>query len=121
MRSFRVHVTDDDLAQSWRRIRAELRTAVSDATWQLYLEALEARRLDGGTLVLSAPDESRAWITDRFSRLLQAAAGRGLGAATAGELGAPDAAPAPPPPRGTREAADAPLHPPLPFGPVGIG
>ena len=34
-RSFRVHVTDDDLAQSWRRIRAELRTAVSDATWQL--------------------------------------------------------------------------------------
>ena len=42
-------MTDDDLAQSWRRIRAELRTAVSDATWQLYLEALDARRLDGGT------------------------------------------------------------------------
>ena len=36
-------MTDDDLAQSWRRIRAELRTAVSDATWQLYLEALDAR------------------------------------------------------------------------------
>ena len=52
-------MTDDDLAQSWRRIRAELRTAVSDATWQLYLEALDARRLDGGTLVVTAPDESR--------------------------------------------------------------
>ena len=72
-------MTDDDLAQSWRRIRAELRTAVSDATWQLYLEALDARRLDGGTLVVTAPDESRAWITERFSRLLQAAAGRVLG------------------------------------------
>ena len=83
-------MTDDDLAQSWRRIRAELRTAVSDATWQLYLEALDARRLDGGTLVVTAPDASRAWITERFSRLLQAAAGRVLGAATAVRLVGPD-------------------------------
>ena len=94
-------MTDDDLAQSWRRIRAELRTAVSDATWQLYLDPLEVRRLDGGTLVLTAPDESRTWITDRFSRLLQAAAGRVLGSATALELVAPDAAPVPTPVRGT--------------------
>jgi chromosomal replication initiator protein len=114
-------VTDDDLAQSWRRIRAELRTAVSDATWQLYLEALEARRLDGGTLVLTAPDESRAWITDRFSRLLQAAAGRVLGSATAVELVAPDAAPAPAPARGTWEAADVPFNPRFTFDQFVIG
>jgi hypothetical protein len=72
-------VTEDDLAHSWRRIRAELRTAVSDATWQLYLDALDARRLDGSTLVVTAPDESRAWVTERFSRLLDAAAQRVLG------------------------------------------
>ena len=72
-------MTDVDLAHSWRRIRAELRTAVSDATWQLYLEALDARRLDGGTLVVTAPDESRPWVTERFSRVLQAAAARVLG------------------------------------------
>ena len=83
-------MTDDDLAHSWRRIRAELRTAVTDATWQLYLEDLEARRLDGATLVVTAPDESRAWVTERFSRLLQAAAGRVLGAATAVRLVGPD-------------------------------
>ena len=83
-------MTDDDLAQSWRRIRAELRTAVSDATWQLYLEGLDARRLDGGTLVVTAPDASRAWITERFSRLLQAATGRVLGTATAVRLVGPD-------------------------------
>ena len=83
-------MTDTDLAHSWRRIRAELRTAVSDATWQLYLEGLDARRLDSGTLVLSAPDESRAWISERFSRLLQAAAGRVLGAAVAVQLVAPE-------------------------------
>ena len=114
-------MTDDDLAQSWRRIRAELRTAVSDATWQLYLEALEARRLDGGTLVLTAPDESRVWITDRFSRLLQAAAGRVLGSATAVELVAPDAAPAPMPVRGTWEAADVPFNPRFTFDQFVIG
>ena len=55
-------MTDDELAHSWRRIRAELRTAVTDATWELYLDALDARRLDGSTLVVSAPDASRAWV-----------------------------------------------------------
>ena len=108
-------MTDDDLAQSWRRIRAELRTAVSDATWQLYLEGLDARRLDGGTLVVTAPDASRAWITERFSRLLQAAAGRVLGTATAVRLVGPDdpvaqeEAPAPPP-RDGWTAADVPFN-----------
>ena len=114
-------MTDDDLAQSWRRIRAELRTAVSDATWQLYLDPLEVRRLDGGTLVLTAPDESRTWITDRFSRLLQAAAGRVLGSATAVELVAPDAAPVPTPVRGTWEAADVPFNPRFTFDQFVIG
>jgi chromosomal replication initiator protein len=119
-------VTDDDLAQSWRRIRAELRTAVSDATWQLYLEALDARRLDGGTLVLTAPDESRAWITERFSRLLQAAAARVLGAATTVRLVGPEdpvaqqeaAAPAT---RSGWEAADVPFNPRFTFDQFVIG
>ena len=83
-------MTDDELAQSWRRIRAELRTAVSDATWHLYLDALDARRLDGSTLVVTAPDESRAWVTERFSRLLHAGAQRVLGQAVAVRLVGPD-------------------------------
>jgi len=83
-------VTEDDLAHAWRRIRAELRTAVSDATWHLYLEALAARRLDGATLVVTAPDAGRAWITERFSRLLQAAAQRVLGGDVAIRLVGPD-------------------------------
>ncbi len=108
-------MTDDDLAQSWRRIRAELRTAVSDATWQLYLEGLDARRLDGGTLVVTAPDASRAWISERFSRLLQAAAGRVLGTATTVRLVGPDDPVAqeeapPPPPRDGWTAADVPFN-----------
>ena len=72
-------MTDDELAHSWRRIRTELRTAISDANWHLYVDALDARRLDGATLVLTAPDASRAWVTERYGRLLQAAAQRVLG------------------------------------------
>ena len=83
-------MTDDELAHSWRRIRTELRTAVSDATWHLYLDALDARRLDGSTLVVTAPDESRAWVTERFSRLLQAGAQRVLGQDVAVRLVGPE-------------------------------
>jgi chromosomal replication initiator protein len=119
-------VTDDDLAQSWRRIRAELRTAVSDATWQLYLAALDARRLDGGTLIVTAPDESRAWITERFSRLLQAAAQRVLGSAIAVRLVGPDdplaqhEAPQPAP-RAGWTAADVPFNPRFTFDQFVVG
>ena len=48
-------IVTDELAHSWQRIRAELRTAVTDDTWEHYLAALDARRLDGSTLVVSAP------------------------------------------------------------------
>ena len=119
-------MTDVDLAHSWRRIRAELRTAVSDATWQLYLEALDARRLDGGTLVVTAPDESRAWVTERFSRVLQAATGRVLGSATAVRLVGPDdpvaqnEAPAPAT-RSLWTAADVPFNPRFTFDQFVIG
>jgi chromosomal replication initiator protein len=83
-------VTDDELAHSWRRIRTELRTAISDANWHLYVDALDARRLDGSTLVVTAPDTSRAWVTERYSRLLQGAAQRVLGQDVAIRLVGPE-------------------------------
>jgi chromosomal replication initiator protein len=119
-------VTDDDLAHSWRRIRAELRTAVSDSTWHLYLEALAARRLDGGTLVVTAPDESLAWITERFSRLLQAGAARVLGSDVAVRLVGPEdpvaveVAPAPAT-RSVWTAAEVPFNPRFTFDQFVIG
>ena len=83
-------MTDDDLAQSWRRIRAELRTAVSDATWQLYLEALDARGSTAARSSSPRPTRAAAWITERFSRLLRPPRGRVLGPATAVQLVGPD-------------------------------
>ena len=79
-RPFRALVHDVDLNTAWRRVRAEMRHAVSDSTWQLWLEPLTARRLEADTLVVEAPAESRAWIEASFSRLLAACAKAVLGA-----------------------------------------
>jgi chromosomal replication initiator protein len=119
-------VTEADLAHSWRRIRAELRTAVTDATWQLYLDGLDALRLDGSTLVVRAPDESRAWVSERFSRLLHAAAQRVLGSPVAVRLVGADE----PPPAGEAPApasrrlgteAEVPFNPRFTFDQFVIG
>ncbi len=71
-RTFHALVPDADLPHAWTRIRAEMRRAVNDSTWQLWLEALQAQRLEGGILVIEAPAESRAWIESSFARLLAA-------------------------------------------------
>jgi chromosomal replication initiator protein len=59
-----------------------MRRAVSDSTWQLWLEDLEARRLEAGTLVIEAPAERRAWIEASFARLLAACSIAVLGSGT---------------------------------------
>jgi chromosomal replication initiator protein len=75
-------VPDADLPHAWTRIRAELRRAVSDSTWQLWLDGLQAQRLEAGTLVIEAPAESRAWIESSFARLLAACSIAVLGSGT---------------------------------------
>jgi chromosomal replication initiator protein len=75
-------VLDDDdeaLAHAWPRIRAELRRAVTESTWDLWLAPLHARSLRRGELVIEAPDGIRPWVTSNFPRLLQAAADAVLG------------------------------------------
>jgi chromosomal replication initiator protein len=116
----------DELAHSWQRIRAELRTAVTDDTWEHYLAALDARRLDGSTLVVSAPDASRAWVSERFSRVLQAGAQRVLGQEVAVQLVGPDDPAAtseaqPPAARSLWTAAAVPFNPRFTFDQFVIG
>jgi len=81
-RTFHALVPDADLPHAWTRIRAEMRRAVDDSTWQLWLEGLEAQRLEGGVLVIEAPAESRAWIESSFARLLAACTIAVLGSGT---------------------------------------
>ncbi len=82
-------MTDAALDHSWKRIAAELRGAVSDATWHLWLEPLEPREIVGDTLVVQAPDKVRAWVSDRYGRLLQTCAATVLGPDARVELVAP--------------------------------
>jgi chromosomal replication initiator protein len=92
-------VNDDDLPHAWRRIRSEMRRAAGDTTWQLWLEPLNARELDAGTLVVETPAESRAWVEASFARLIAACAKAVLGAnarvrlVTPGDLPAAPASP----------------------------
>jgi chromosomal replication initiator protein len=79
-------VPDDALPHAWRRIRAELRSAVGDSTWDLWLEPLTARSLHSNTLVLEAPAERRAWVEASFAKLLGSCAAAVLGPETRVEL-----------------------------------
>jgi chromosomal replication initiator protein len=73
-------VSDVDVQHAWSRIRNEMRRAVGDSTWQLWLEPLVARHMDNNTLVIEAPAESRAWVEASFARLLVACTKAVLGA-----------------------------------------
>ncbi len=82
-------MTDAALAQPWNAIRTELRKAVAEPIWHLWLDTLRAREITGGTLVVEAPDKVRAYVGDRFGRLLQACAASVLGPDVDVELVAP--------------------------------
>jgi chromosomal replication initiator protein len=84
-------VSRAELEHPWQRIRSELRSAVTDSTWHLWLEPLELRALRDGTLTLAAPDSTRTRVADRYGRLLQACAAAVVGPDVVVELVAPDA------------------------------
>jgi chromosomal replication initiator protein len=82
-------VSDPPFSHAWTPIRDELRRAVTESTWHLWLEPLRPAALNDGELVLEAPDEIRSWVTSNFSRLLQAAAAAVLGAGATVRVVAP--------------------------------
>jgi chromosomal replication initiator protein len=84
-------VSDVDLEHAWRRIRSEMRHAVGDSTWQLWLEPLAPRQLEANTLVIEAPAESRAWVESSFARLIVACAKAVLGAGARVQIVGPTA------------------------------
>jgi chromosomal replication initiator protein len=119
-RPFRAHVSDVDVQHAWGRIREEMRRAVGESTWQLWLEPLVARHMEEDTLVVEAPAESRAWVEASFSRLLAACAKAVLGAQACVKVVAPGArvTPAPQP---ARVFTGAELSPRLTFDQFVIG
>ena len=112
-------MSDAELARIWHRIRGELRRAVSDSTWHIWLARVDARELDGTTLIVEAPDDIRAWVQGRFHRLLQACAERVLGPSARVEIRAPQTtAPAG---KAKAKAAEQELNPRMTFEQFVIG
>lgn len=68
-----------DLSHLWPEIQADLQGAVGASTYEIWLAPVSLLGFDGEILDLRAPAELCAWITDRFSGVLNRAAASALG------------------------------------------
>jgi chromosomal replication initiator protein len=110
-----------DLASIWDLLSAELRGAVGPSLFEIWLAPLRVERYADDELVLAAPAETRAWVAERFGRLLQTSAAAVLGDDVQVHIDERAAAPAPtratpggtPPatPRPVKIEHETPLHP----------
>jgi chromosomal replication initiator protein len=69
-----------DVANAWLEIRARLRRSLGDSTYTVWIEPLALDSLDGTVLLLRAPDKTRAWLKDRYGRVLESTVRDVLGA-----------------------------------------
>ena len=72
-------VTTEDPEHIWSAIQRELRQAVPADMYDIWLAPLRVLDLEDDLLLLEAPRELRAWIAERFARVLQASAAAILG------------------------------------------
>jgi len=68
---------------AWAQIRAELRSAVGERTYGLWIEPLRWEELTGDTLRLSGPPEVSAWAAARLAGVIQRAVDNTLGSGVA--------------------------------------
>jgi chromosomal replication initiator protein len=66
-------------AAAWTAIRTELRRRLGDSTYEIWIAPLELKTLEGTVLLLTAPLPTRAWVSKRFGRILEACAKAVLG------------------------------------------
>jgi chromosomal replication initiator protein len=69
----------DQLLSAWHAVQAELRGAIGDSQYEIWLADLEPQGWDGHTLTLAAPDATHSWVQGRFGRVLDQAAKTALG------------------------------------------
>jgi chromosomal replication initiator protein len=82
---------------AWRELRAELRRAVGDSTFEIWLAALELTSVCEDKVLIDAPSATCDWVSKRFGRVLENAARRVFGGGVEVELSA----------RGGARSADA--------------
>jgi chromosomal replication initiator protein len=81
----------DELEHIWSRVQAELAITVDESTYRIWLDALRARELSDGRLLVEAPPQACGWIRDRFGRTLQSCARTVIGSDVVLELISGDA------------------------------
>jgi chromosomal replication initiator protein len=64
---------------AWEAIRAELRRKLGESTYELWIAPIEVKAYEGTVLLLSAPPATRAWVAQRFGRILESCAKAVLG------------------------------------------
>jgi chromosomal replication initiator protein len=69
----------DDPDHTWRRIESELRQRVPADMYEIWLAPLRLVEIAGDQVVVEAPRELRAWVAERFARVLHAGAMAVLG------------------------------------------
>ena len=72
---------------AWRELRAELRRAVGDSTYDIWLAALELKSVRDATVLVDAPAPTYNWVSKRFGRVLQSCARAAFGPDITLELG----------------------------------
>jgi chromosomal replication initiator protein len=63
----------------WREIRAELRRALGESSYEIWIAPLELKAFEGTVLLLTAPPATRQWVSKRFGRILEGCAKAVLG------------------------------------------
>ena len=64
---------------AWTSIQNELRRAVGDSTFDIWLAPLKLASWDGDLLVLDAPESIRSWVSGRYGRVIERCARHALG------------------------------------------
>src|SRR3989440_2492699 len=112
----------DDPIDSWSRVDRELRAAVPEAAYRIYLEPLRPIELSGGVLRVAAPPSRHRWVIDRFGRVLHTCAAAALGTEIEVDVVSADpAAGTSEPPESATACRDLPLNPKYTFDQFVIG
>ena len=68
-----------ELPDAWHEIRAALRRAVGESTYEIWLAQVEPAECKGAVLRVSAPVDTGSWILGRFGRVIEQCASGVLG------------------------------------------
>jgi chromosomal replication initiator protein len=69
----------EDPEHIWGAVQDELRQTVPADIYDIWLAPLRAVAVEGDVLIVEAPHEVRAWVAERFARVLQVGAAAVLG------------------------------------------